>query len=773
MIIKTNLSFLKKSILNRYIVCIICVLNNFIVVFGQNNKKQEIYVQTLDNNKNLFSCNLQFEESLLSNKLTNPLKNETFLGYQYFTKPKVLKIAILATGEYSQYFLKKNKANHLSEVKKKKIVLNAIEKTLYNANKILKRDLGVVLELVDNNERLIFLDPKTDQLTGNNAHILIHELTSKINSIIDIESYNLGHVFFNAVGGLSFVGGAFGNRKAQAVTGGIIPEGKIFDIDFFTHEIGHQLGATHTQNSDCIRNTKSSVEPGSGSTIMGYAGVCKIPKSNVKLTSETYFHDYNILQVKRFLNKKDKIFNKTVSYGLDKILDYTIPKGTAFEVFLKGSFPSNSKILYSCNQIDKEFSSYPPTKNQIYGPVFSAQKLSVNSIKYFPEKDIVINGNHNSIRGVVSEVARKYKFLASARAEKNNRFLTSHRMFNVNVVDIPAFEMNSQDKDQLTWIPNTEELITWKVGETKKQLKVDYVDILLSDNNGKSFDYVLAEKTKNDGKQLITVPNTIISNNCRIKIKACNSIFYTLNTKRFSITPFHEIKLNKNVDLEFNKEISSSIFIENDIVYKDIEVGVSLSYSDVSKLNIELQAPNGNKVKLWDHFCSKGTNFDIKFKDDEFKIPRGEFKSSEVCDSILLGFRAPAEALRKLNSSANGDWNLKIINNQDSNNFGQLKNWSLHFVVKGKEEDSLERKIRDNIILYPNPVQNNLRVQFKEINSRDVKVELFSVEGILKETRLLSINNGNELDVKYLSSGVYFLRFHYNNEIISKKIIKN
>ena len=67
-----------------------------------------------------------------------------------------------------------------------------------------------------------------------------------------------------------------------------------FAFNIVAHEIGHQLGANHTQNNDCNRNDATAVEPGSASTIMGYAGICA---PNVQANSDPYFHGINLAEM--------------------------------------------------------------------------------------------------------------------------------------------------------------------------------------------------------------------------------------------------------------------------------------------------------------------------------------------------------------------------------------------------------------------------------------------------------------------------------------------
>ena len=208
---------------------------------------------------------------------------------------------------------------------------------------VYETEVAVRLVLVATETLVVFTNASTDPFNGNNnASTLIGESQSVISSTIGSANYDIGHTFSTGGGGLAGLGVVcINSQKASGITGSPNPVGDPYDIDYVAHEIGHQFAGNHTFNattSSCgggNRNASTAVEPGSGVTIMAYAGICG-STNDLAPNSIAYFHAISYDEIVNFTNLNNgNSCAATTSTGNQAPVvtgsgNYFVPKSTPF-----------------------------------------------------------------------------------------------------------------------------------------------------------------------------------------------------------------------------------------------------------------------------------------------------------------------------------------------------------------------------------------------------------------------------------------------------------
>jgi len=265
---------------------------------------------------------------------------------------RTYRCAVATTGEYTQY--------HGGTVE---AGLEAVVLKVNRLNQVFERDLAIHLELVENNDQIIFTDPETDNLSNGDTQALLGEINVIINSNIGFQNYDVGHVLNvhnDFVGnGVALLSATCTSNKANGVSGITLPEGDPFVIDIFAHEVGHQFSATHTMNSCQNVTASTAFEPGSGSTIMAYAGICGID-NNITNSTDDHFHTRSLQQMINYthLGNGDNCPTKTPTTNQEPTVEisldngFWIPLNTPFELTATASDPYDTAITYCLEQYD-------------------------------------------------------------------------------------------------------------------------------------------------------------------------------------------------------------------------------------------------------------------------------------------------------------------------------------------------------------------------------------------------------------------------------------
>lgn len=454
------------------------------------------------------------------------------------------RLAISTTMEYSRYHINRAGLSTGTVAEKKAAVMAAMNTTMTRVNGVYEKTISLTMTMIPNNDVLLSIDVDAygPGFTNNSGPTLLNENQAFIDQTIGNAAYDIGHIFSTGGGGIAQLRSPCSTgSKARGVTGSSAPRTDAFDIDYVAHEMGHQWGAQHTFDNSCDdnRTATTSVEPGSGSTIMAYAGICA---PNVQNRSDAYFHVVSVNQM--YTNITAQIGNtcgvKTPNNNqvpvIDPLTNYSIPNGTAFVLTGSATDPDGDAVTYLWEQTDVrgQTTSTAPSPTQTSGAVFRSYFPTVSAQRYFPRLQDVAANNLAPTWEVIPTVARNLNFALLVNDNKATGNQAARANMVVTVTNNGPFKVTSQNVPA-NYNGDTDLNVTWDVaGTSAAPINTQNVQILLSADNGLTFPTVLAESVPNTGNATVRLPN-VNNSNARIMVKAVNNIYFAINAERFNI----------------------------------------------------------------------------------------------------------------------------------------------------------------------------------------------------------------------------------------------
>ena len=448
---------------------------------------------------------------------------------------RVYRTAIATTAEYTSF--------HGGAIQ----AASAVVTSLNRVNGVYEKELSVRLILVANNNLLINTSVNGDPFTNSSGPTMLGQNQTYITTTIGATNFDIGHVFSTGGGGIAGLGVVCSSsQKARGVTGSNSPVGDPFNIDYVAHEMGHQFAGEHTFNSEsgsCSGNRSSTCayEPGSGTTIMAYAGICS--PEDLQTNSNAYFVFKSYEQIAQFTN-----FNGGNSCPVKQntgntaptipalSTGFTIPINTPFKLTApQATDPDGDTLTFCWEQFDLGPSGIPSTATgnapilRSFSPVTSRERI-------FP-RPINLLVNTANIGERLPSYARGLKFKLTVRDNNGGAggVNSSSMTMTVNATG-GAFAITSPNTNGLVYEGGSSQTITWNAGSTASApFNVPKVRIKFSSDGGNNFNTILLDSTENDGTAQVVMP-IIVSSTCRILVEPLKNVFFDINNFNFRLT---------------------------------------------------------------------------------------------------------------------------------------------------------------------------------------------------------------------------------------------
>jgi len=449
------------------------------------------------------------------------------------TQLRTYKLAVAATGEYTAFF-----GGTVP------LGLAAIVTAVNRVVGIYEVEVAVRMQLVASNNLIVYTDAATDPYTNGNGSTMLMENQTNLDAVILPANYDIGHVFSTGGGGVAQLRvPCVAGLKARGVTGSPNPTGDAFWVDYVAHEMGHQFGGNHSFNSvagNCSggnRNVLTAYEPGSGSTIMAYAGICGA--DDLQPNSDPYFHSVSFDEIVAFTTTSpgNTCGVQTPTFNILPVVTmppggFTIPARTPFALTGSATDADGDALTYNWEEYDLGSAGAPgrPT----FAPFFRSWSATTSPTRTFPRLSNLL-GNTLAIGEVLPNTTRALAFRMTVRDNRSGGggVVYGTLAFAVTTAAGP-FEVTSPNTN-VAWAKESTQTVTWNVANTTAApVSCANVDILLSTDGGNTFSTPLLAGTPNDGTQLVTLPN-VNTTTARIKVACSTNVFFDISNVNFTI----------------------------------------------------------------------------------------------------------------------------------------------------------------------------------------------------------------------------------------------
>jgi len=746
-----------------------------------DDKSEYVVFKSADNADSKMRLDCKTANLVSENKASNTAKT-TSNAKQF----KTFRLALSCTGEYTAFF-GGTKAGALAG-------MNA---TLTRVNGVFDRDLSVKVVLIANNDAVIYTDASTDPYSvpsvgaADPGGTWGQEVQTTLTNVIGNANYDIGHLFGGSGGGgnANCIGCVcvnptssvpLGKGSAYTSPSDAKPQGDTFDIDFVAHEMGHQLGGSHTF-SHAGEGTGTQYEPGSGSTIMAYAGVTR--NYDVQSNSDDYFSYGSINQIQNNLAGKTCPVTTAITNNppiINAGADYTIPISTPFVLTGTGSDSEGNSITYTWEQFDSAITTFGsnsiayPTKPD--GPMFRSLPPTTSPVRYMPALNSVLNNQLTTTWESVSSIAKTMNFTLTGRDNAPDG--TAQTNTDAMVVTVSAsagpFAVTSQNIDNVGWEKGSTQTVTWSVNNTNTLPGSTNVNIKLSLDGGLTFPITLAANTLNDGSETILIPSNIeASTNCRVLIEPVNNIYYAVNSNPFAVGYTVSTSCSTyNFEGGYSTG-NGSTFISKTVAVpastgtiSDVNVSVNVTHARFSDLEIQIVSPSGTVVSLFNKSCgSTNSTLALQFDDSGTALN---------CNATTSQIVIPASLLSAFNGeNQQGNWTFRVrdavLGALGTINSASVNICNRTYTLGNSDFENID------FALYPNPNKGNFTIQFNRDSVKEIKIYVHDILGkyVYSNTFQGSGYFIQDIQLPNVPNGVYLVTVIDGDKRTIRKILVN